>query len=142
MDFPDGGVQGLNTGMPRQGPKRSDGSKSASSGSDQTLKLKEAAQAFEAYFIQSLLKEMRRTQPKGGLFGEGSGKEIYQSLFDQKIAQKMTESGGIGLSKVIIKNLPPGLKNLEASTDRREATNGYDQFRQREPLGVRDEDTR
>ncbi|MFY9270758.1 MAG: hypothetical protein WAO55_13530, partial [Candidatus Manganitrophaceae bacterium] len=32
-------------------------------------KLKRAAQAFESYFIQSLLKEMRGTIPKGGLLG-------------------------------------------------------------------------
>jgi len=75
-----------------------------------TPTLKEAAQAFEAYFIHSLLKELRKTGFQGGIFGKGMGQEIYQSIFDEKIAQKMAESGGIGLANLILRNLSTELK--------------------------------
>jgi flagellar protein FlgJ len=64
--------------------------------------LKEAARAFEAYFISSLLKEMRKTIPTGGFVGSGRGQEIYQFLLDEALAKKMSETGGIGLSKLLV----------------------------------------
>jgi len=67
--------------------------------------LKKGAKAFEAYFVQSLLKEMRKTVKKEGEGQLGYGGEIYQSLFDEAIATKMTETGGIGLAEVLVKNL-------------------------------------
>lgn len=107
-----------------------------------TPDLKKAARAFETYFIQSLLKEMRKTQPQGGILGGGAGKEIYQSLFDEKIAQKMTESGGIGLTNLILKKLSTGLKNSGESTDRKETIDLYHRLGDRVTKGVKDEDTR
>ena len=72
-------------------------------GERQTSDLPQAAKAFEAYFIYSLLKEMRKTVPQDGFLGSGAGQEIYQSLFDEALANTMTERGGIGLSDLLIK---------------------------------------
>jgi len=67
--------------------------------------IRKAAQAFEAYFIHSLLKEMRKTVPGGGFLGAGPGKEIYESLLDEALAAKMAEREGIGLAKLLVKKL-------------------------------------
>ncbi len=69
---------------------------------DDLKKLKAAAESFESFFIYSLLKEMRKSIPEGGLLDSGTGKDIYQYMFDEAIAKKMSESGGIGLAKMLI----------------------------------------
>ncbi|MCG3117622.1 MAG: rod-binding protein [Candidatus Manganitrophus sp. SA1] len=67
--------------------------------------IKKAAEAFESYFIFSLLKEMRKTVPGGGFLGSGPGKEIYESLLDETMATKIAQSEGIGLAKLLVKKL-------------------------------------
>lgn len=142
MNPRDGEIQKINAVRPQRPLLQAGGLKKSPSEADQASHLKKAAIAFEAYFIQSLLKEMRKAQPQGGLFEGGSGKEIYQSLFDEKIAQKMAENGGFGLSELIIKNLSPRLKNSGQSTDRKEAVDVYDRYLRVKPLGVENEDLR
>ncbi|MBI5746074.1 MAG: rod-binding protein [Nitrospirae bacterium] len=71
--------------------------------------LKKAAQEFESYFISYMLKEMRKTVPADSLFGGGRGEEIYRSFQDEALAKSMVESGGIGLSDIIIRELSKGL---------------------------------
>ncbi len=78
--------------------------------------IKKAAQAFEAYFISSLLKEMRKIIPSESFLGAAPGKEIYETLLDQTLAEKMSERGGIGLAKLLVKKL----------TDRPSSFNGID----------------
>jgi flagellar protein FlgJ len=72
-------------------------------GATQAPSVEAAAKGFEAYFIQQMLTEMRKTIPKTEKPGFGSS--IYESMFDQALAQKMSESSGIGLAKQIIETL-------------------------------------
>ena len=52
------------------------------------------------------MKEMRKTIPKSGLFGEDSyAMEIYNEMLDQQLAQTMSENGGFGLAKSIYRTL-------------------------------------
>lgn len=62
-----------------------------------------AAKEFEAYFVAYLLKKMRDTIPKSGLMDPGAGGEIYTSLMDEKVAEGIAGSGGIGLSQLLIR---------------------------------------
>jgi len=68
-------------------------------------KLKKACKEFEAIFIEYMLKTMRRSIPKANLFKRESAEEIYTFLFDQKIAEKLAESKGLGLSDILYKEL-------------------------------------
>ncbi len=68
----------------------------------ETKGIEEAAQSFESYFIQMLLKEMRKSVQKSDLFGPGMGKDLYDSMFDQAISKAMAKEGGMGLSKLLI----------------------------------------
>lgn len=78
--------------------------------------IEKGAKAFESYFMQTLLKEMRKTVPTGK--GHGFGAELYQSMFDEAIAKEMTESGGIGLSHILAEKLSKTLKFLEQASDK------------------------
>ncbi len=68
-------------------------------------KLKEAAQNFEAIFINQLLSNMRKTIPESNLFGSGLSSEIYSGMFDEKMAQTIASKGGLHLSDIIIESL-------------------------------------
>lgn len=67
--------------------------------------LREAAKEFEAYFLQYLLKGMRRTVPKGGLIDTGFAGDIYQEMYDERLAEEMAGAGGIGLADLLVEQL-------------------------------------
>ncbi|MFQ5596603.1 MAG: rod-binding protein [Nitrospiria bacterium] len=89
--------------------------------------LEKGAKAFESYFVQSLLKEMRKSiqQSQSGFAqsgftggGSGYGGAFYQSMFDEAISKEIAEMGGMGLARSLIKNLSKNLKVLGKSTDK------------------------
>ncbi len=71
-------------------------------------KLKKAAQGFEAIFLNTLLKDMRKsTKQSHPLFGGGFAAGEYQDMMDQQLATTMSKSGGFGLASMLVKNLSP-----------------------------------
>ncbi|MBF0468293.1 MAG: rod-binding protein [Desulfamplus sp.] len=61
--------------------------------------LKEACQGFEAIFLNTMLKSMRSTIPDDPLLGKSQGMDIYTSMHDQYLAEKISRgenSTGIG----------------------------------------------
>jgi flagellar protein FlgJ len=81
--------------------------KSGTSGIDKE-KLKKTCTEFEAVFINQLLQFMRRTIPssKAGILESGkSGKDIYQSLFDQELSKSMAKRGGLKIGEMVYKQM-------------------------------------
>jgi flagellar protein FlgJ len=68
-------------------------------------KLKEAAQQFEAIFIQQMYKEMRKTIPDDGLIQRGNAEDIYAQLQDLEAAKITAQQGGIGLADLMMQQL-------------------------------------
>lgn len=69
---------------------------------------KEAAKQFEALFVQQMLKSMRDATPKGGML-DNDETRMYQSLLDQQMAMQLSSrAGGIGLAKVIERQMNVG----------------------------------
>jgi Rod binding domain-containing protein len=62
------------------------------------LKLKKACQDFESIFVYYMLKSMRSSDSKSNLFGEGLGSDIFQQMFDQGLAEKMSASGQLNIA--------------------------------------------
>lgn len=61
--------------------------------------LKEACQGFEEVFLNTMLKSMRETIPEDPLLGKSQGMDIYTSMHDQYLAEKISKgenSTGIG----------------------------------------------
>lgn len=58
--------------------------------------LKNLAKQFESIFVNLLMKSMRATLPKDGLLNSFS-LDMYQSMFDQEVADEMSKSQGKGL---------------------------------------------
>ena len=66
---------------------------------------REAAKQFEALFLQQVLKSMRDASPKNSMF-DSEESRMYQSMLDQQMSlQLATRGGGIGLARVIERQL-------------------------------------
>ena len=67
---------------------------------DGDLQDEEAVDAFQKLLATQLVKEMRRTLPDG-LFGGGAGADIYESWFDQHVAQALSDTDALGLAGML-----------------------------------------
>jgi len=86
----------------------------ASPGTSKTdEQLKSLSKQFESIFVHQLLKSMRSTVQKTGLF-DSHATNMYESLHDEEIARLMTEQKGIGLADVIYRDLA----RLEAKVEK------------------------
>lgn len=69
-------------------------------------RIDKAAREFEGVFAQMLIKSMRDASMGDSLFpGEN---QLYRDLYDQRLAKSMTEGNGLGLAKVIARQLGGG----------------------------------
>ena len=67
-------------------------------------KLKEVAQEFEAILVASILKGARPSGQAGPLAG-GLSHDLYQQLFNDEIAKTIARSGGIGVGRMLERQL-------------------------------------
>lgn len=73
--------------------------------------LKKACQEFEGLMLNMLYKQMKATVPKSSLIPEDRGKEIFESMLDDKIIEEASKSSSLGLSDVLYKQLSGQLKS-------------------------------
>jgi flagellar protein FlgJ len=68
-------------------------------------RLKQACDSFEALFMQQMLKQMRATVPKDGMFGGGSAERIYTDMLDAELSKEMSAEGGLGISRLLFEHM-------------------------------------
>ena len=73
-------------------------------GQDPQANLRPVARQVEGMFVQMMLKSMRETLPKDGLFSSDQTR-LYTSMYDQQIAQQMTAGRGLGLAEEMVRQL-------------------------------------
>lgn len=71
---------------------------------DPRAALRQAAQQFEAIMLNQMMKAMRATVPDDGVFGSAEGR-TFQGLLDQQWVSQMSQSGGVGLADVLVRQL-------------------------------------
>lgn len=67
--------------------------------------LKRSCQDFEALFIQSMFKAMRKTIPDGGFFEKDTAHEIYQDMLDSEVAINISRHQSMGLADQMYRQL-------------------------------------
>lgn len=73
---------------------------------DEEKKLKNACQDFEGIMINMMLKSMRDTLTGADIFGDSMGKDIYRSMYDQELAQRIAKGeNNMGLGEALYKEL-------------------------------------
>jgi flagellar protein FlgJ len=68
-------------------------------------KLREACAGFEALMLKQILTLARQGIPKTGLLDGGYGEEMFQSIHDDQITQKMAGSSGSGFGEMLYRQL-------------------------------------
>ena len=70
-------------------------------------RLKEAAKAFEAHFINMVFRQMRSTinHTEGGMFERSSTEKLFQELLDEQISEIAAEGGSFGLARQLYEQL-------------------------------------
>lgn len=81
-------------------------------------KLREACAGFEALMLKQILNSARQSIPKSGLLDGGYGEEMFRSLHDDQLTQKMAGSKGLGFGDMLYRQLsqahvPPGATSKE-----------------------------
>ncbi|MEA3241269.1 MAG: rod-binding protein [Pseudomonadota bacterium] len=85
--------------------KSSDFADSPSMEKKQNPGLRKACRQLESLFLSQLLQEMRKTVPQGGAIPENNGASLYQSLFDNHLADLMAKQQAAGLGNFFYREL-------------------------------------
>ena len=79
-------------------------------GNDDDVKLREAANEFEAIFIQQMLKTMRKSSLESDFIKKSEGEKIFRSMLDEQYSIISAKSGRLGLGEMIYQQLRSNLK--------------------------------
>lgn len=66
---------------------------------------RETAQQFEALFLQMMMKSMRDASFKSDLV-ESQAKDTFEGMFDKEVSLAMAKKNTLGLTDMLIKNMP------------------------------------
>lgn len=75
-------------------------------------KLKESCQNFESIMMDMVFKEMKKTVPKSELIPSDSGREIFQSMLDEKMMGTASNTNQIGLGKMLYEQMSKNLDKI------------------------------
>lgn len=78
--------------------------------------LKEAAKQFEAIFLNMMLKQMRDASFGDPIF-DSSASDNYRTMFDQQLALNLSETGSLGIAKLIERQLGGDLPRAAANSN-------------------------
>ncbi|WP_428650620.1 rod-binding protein [Roseibium sp.] len=67
--------------------------------------VREAAEEFEAVFLNTMLQSMFTGLQEGGTWGKGHGADAWQSLLIDEYARSIASNGGIGLADSVEREL-------------------------------------
>jgi peptidoglycan hydrolase FlgJ len=79
--------------------------------------IKQAATQFEAMLVAQMFKEMHAASGSGWLgTGEDESSASMMDLADEHLAQVLASQGGLGLARMVVKNLDPKAPSATAAT--------------------------
>ena len=74
----------------------------------------EASRNFEALLLHQMLKSMWESVPAGGLFGDSNESQMYRDMFNEALANSISEGQGIGVRDSVVRDL----RRLEGYKDK------------------------
>lgn len=67
--------------------------------------LMEACEAFEAYYLNKVFSQMRKTIPKTDLVEQGQGRDYYEDMLYDAYSKEIASGKGSGLKEMLYKQL-------------------------------------
>jgi Rod binding domain-containing protein len=68
-------------------------------------KAREAAEAFESFFLAQVLQNLYAGMPTDGPFGGGTSEGVYRSMLNTQYAKAITEAGGVGIADAVYREI-------------------------------------
>ncbi len=80
--------------------------------------LEKSAKEFEAVFMNTLMKAMRKTVPDNKLFNSGGATKFYRQMHDAEMAKALaTGNSGMGIADMIVRQFEQNIAAKEAATE-------------------------
>jgi len=73
--------------------------------SGDTEKLKKVCEDFEAIFVNMMLKSMRGTVGESDFIKKSHAREMFETMLDEEMSNKISAGEGIGIAKMLYNNL-------------------------------------
>jgi flagellar protein FlgJ len=67
----------------------------------EVLRLRRAAQEFEALLVAQMLKSVRRATESLEVYESFAGRTVWRELLDEQLALALARSGGLGLARYL-----------------------------------------
>lgn len=67
--------------------------------------MERVSKQFESLLVNQMVGEMRKTVGSGGLIPESQAEKVFRSMLDYEYSQKISQTGELGLSKMIYDHL-------------------------------------
>lgn len=96
-------------------PQALDGVRAQTLKTDTKEGIKAAAQQFETYFLQMMLRSMRETLSQDGLF-DSQETRSFTEMFDQQLSQTVAQGKGIGLADILLSQIERSLPKPAGET--------------------------
>lgn len=74
-------------------------------GSANADEARRAAREFESFLLYYLIKTMRETVQESEFFGNRRSEQVYRSMLDEQVANRLAERGGLGMGDAIYRQI-------------------------------------
>jgi len=102
IGLPETGAQSIQDRLLAQRVKRAETAAKVKGGD---AELRKVSQDMEAIFLRLLLDSMQKTVPEDSLLGESSGMDTWKTMFNEKLADTMSQRSPVGLADMIYRQL-------------------------------------
>ena len=85
---------------------------------DERAELRRAAHALEGVFTAQLMRAMRASVPESGLLDADPGRELFESLLDERLAAVAAERSRDGIGELLYRQLERRLPDGKDGTSR------------------------
>jgi flagellar protein FlgJ len=80
-------------------------------GAEKNQELRKACADFESVLLNYMFQSMKNTVGNGGIFGESFQRDMYESLYLEKISTIIAEERDMGLGDALYRELAARMKN-------------------------------
>jgi len=88
-----------------------------------STELVDVARQFESIFIQMMLQSMRDASLASGIL-DNENSEFYYQMFDRQVASSLTETGGIGIAEIMLRQLQSQALTTAAQDEKENVLSG------------------
>lgn len=81
-------------------------------------RLKKLCSQFEAIFVNMMLNQMHSTIMKSELLPKSMARDVFEGMYYEKIADKVSETNNIGISDMLYRQLASQIDSKKSSFDK------------------------